>query len=107
MSQMLTSLLTVVGVLVMMFVISPLLAVIALVTVPLSVVVTARSRKRSQKQFIAQWKHTGALNGQIEETFTGHAWSRCSAAQREVEERVRAKNDELYEASFGASSCRA
>jgi len=71
-SQLLTSLLTVIGVLVMMFVISPVLAVIALVIVPVSIVVTKQIAKRSQKQFIAQWKHTGSLNGQIEEAFTGH-----------------------------------
>src|SRR6266508_1940129 len=68
-SQLLTSLLTVIGVLVMMIVISPLLAAIALVAVPLSVVVTQRIAKRSQKQFVAQWMHTGALNAQIEELF--------------------------------------
>ena len=43
----------------MMFVISPLLALIALVTIPVSMVVTKAIAKRSQKQFIAQWKHTG------------------------------------------------
>ena len=67
MSQLLTSLLTVVGVITMMFVISPLLAVIALVVVPVSVFITKFITKRSQRQFIAQWTHTGALNGQIEE----------------------------------------
>ncbi len=88
-SQLLTSLLTVVGVLVMMFVISPLLAVIALVTVPLSVLVTQQIAKRSQKLFVAQWKHTGALNGQIEEAFTGHELVKVFGRQREVEERLR------------------
>ena len=62
MSQLLTSLLTVVGVLVMMVVISPLLALVALVTIPVSVFVTQAIAKRSQKQFVAQWRHTGALN---------------------------------------------
>ena len=101
-SQLLTSLLTVVGVLVMMFVISPLLAVIALVAVPLSVVVTQQIAKRSQKQFIAQWTHTGALNAQIEEAFTGHELVKVFGRQREVEAAFGAKNDELYKASFGA-----
>jgi len=101
-SQLLTSLLTVVGVLVMMFVVSPLLAVIALVAVPLSVVVTKQIAKRSQKQFIAQWTHTGALNGQIEEAFTGHELVKVFGRQREVEEAFRAKNEELFKASFGA-----
>ncbi|MGW4463925.1 ABC transporter ATP-binding protein [Micromonospora sp. NPDC004704] len=101
-SQLLTSLLTVVGVVVMMFVISPLLAVVALVAVPLSVWVTKQIAKRSQKQFVAQWKHTGALNGQIEEAFTGHELVKVFGRQREIEASFVAKNDELFKASFGA-----
>ncbi|HEX5541738.1 MAG TPA: ABC transporter ATP-binding protein [Micromonospora sp.] len=101
-SQLLTSLLTVVGVLVMMFVISPLLAVIALVAVPLSVLITGQIAKRSQKQFIAQWTHTGALNAQIEEAFTGHELVKVFGRQREVEAAFNAKNEELFKASFGA-----
>ena len=102
MSQLLTSLLTVVGVLVMMFLISPLLAVIALVAVPLSIVVTGLVAKRSQKLFVAQWAHTGALNAHVEEVFTGHELVKVFGRQREVEEAFRAKNEELYSASFGA-----
>ena len=101
-SQAVTSLLTVVGVLVMMFLLSPTLALIALVTVPLTLGITALIAKRSQKLFVAQWKHTGELNGQIEETYTGHALVKVFGRQREVEERFRQKNVELYEASFGA-----
>ncbi len=102
MSQLLISLLTVVGVLVMMFVISPLLAVIALIAVPLSIVVTTLVAKRSQKLFVTQWRETGALNAQIEEAFTGHALVKVFGRQRQVEERFSAKNDELFTASFGA-----
>jgi len=102
MSQLLTSLLTVVGVLVMMFVLSPLLAAIALVTIPLTLVVTTVIAKRSQKQFVAQWKHTGALNAQVEEAFTGHALVKVFGRHREVNEVFRQKNEELYKASFGA-----
>ncbi|TFD18617.1 ABC transporter ATP-binding protein [Cryobacterium sp. TMT4-10] len=101
-SQAVTSLLTVVGVIVMMFLLSPLLAVIALVTVPLTLVTTVLIAKRSQKLFVDQWTHTGELNGQIEETFTGHALVKVFGRQKEVEERFRAKNNELYQASFGA-----
>ncbi|WP_305775666.1 ABC transporter ATP-binding protein [Pseudarthrobacter sp. NIBRBAC000502772] len=101
-SQAVTSVLTVVGVLVMMFILSPTLALIALVTVPLTLGITALIAKRSQKLFVAQWKHTGELNGQIEETYTGHALVKVFGRQREVEERFRQKNVELYEASFGA-----
>lgn len=101
-SQLLTSLLTVVGVLAMMFWISPLLALVALVAVPVSVVVTTAIAKRSQRQFIAQWEHTGELNGQIEEAFTGHELVKVFGRQREVEAAFTAKNDELFRASFGA-----
>ncbi|MFF0229983.1 ABC transporter ATP-binding protein [Micromonospora sp. NPDC005254] len=101
-SQLLTSLLTVIGVLAVMFWISPLLALVALVAVPLSVLVTQRIAKRSQKQFIAQWKHTGELNGQIEEAYTGHELVKVFGRQREVEAAFHAKNEELFRASFGA-----
>lgn len=101
-SQAVTSLLTVVGVLVMMFILSPTLALIALVTIPLTLGITALIAKRSQKLFVQQWKNTGELNGQIEETYTGHALVKVFGRQREVGERFRQKNVELYEASFGA-----
>jgi len=86
----------------MMLLLSPLLALIALVTVPLTLVTTVLIAKRSQKLFVAQWKHTGELNAQIEETFSGHALVKVFGRQREVETRFAAKNDELYTASFGA-----
>ena len=102
MSQLLTSLLTVIGVLVMMFIISPLLAAIALVTIPLTILITTVIAKRSQKLFVAQWTHTGTLNAQIEEAYSGHALVRVFGRRREVERGFDDKNDQLYEASFGA-----
>jgi ATP-binding cassette, subfamily B, multidrug efflux pump len=102
MSQLLTSLLTVVGVVLMMFLISPLLSIIALVTIPLSVLVTQQIAKRSQKLFVAQWTHTGALNGQVEEAYSGHELVKVFGRQQEVEAAFAAKNEELYAASFGA-----
>ena len=101
-SQLLSGVLTVIGVLAMMFVVSPLLAVIALVSVPISVVVATQVGKRSQKLFVAQWRQTGALNGHIEEAFTGHELVKVFGRRREVEEEFRKKNDELFKASFGA-----
>ncbi|WP_319956129.1 ABC transporter ATP-binding protein [Micromonospora yasonensis] len=101
-SQLLTALLTVVGVLGMMLWISPLLALVALVAVPLSVVVTQQIAKRSQRRFIAQWRHTGELNGLIEEAYTGHELVKVFGRQREVQADFAAKNDELFRASFGA-----
>lgn len=102
MSQLLTSLLTVVGVLVMMFTISPLLGLIALLVLPASVFVTRQVGKRAQKLFIAQWKHTGALNAHIEESFTGHQLVKVFGRQQESEEEFRSRNEQLYQASSGA-----
>ncbi|MEO8744112.1 MAG: ABC transporter ATP-binding protein [Candidatus Dormiibacterota bacterium] len=102
MSQILTSLLTVVGVLGMMLFISPLLALISLVTIPLSVVVTILIAKRSQVQFAAQWKVTGRLNGHVEEMHTGHLLVQVFGRRRKAQEQFNALNQTLYEASFRA-----
>ncbi|MFB9588059.1 ABC transporter ATP-binding protein [Streptomyces racemochromogenes] len=102
MGQLLNSLLTIVGVLVMMFWISPLLALVALLTVPVSVVVAARIGKRSQPQFVAQWKTTGALNAHIEEMYSGHALVKVFGRQQESAAVFAEQNEELYRASFKA-----
>lgn len=102
MSQLLTSILTVAFVVTMMFLISPTLALIALVTIPVTMVVAGMIMKRSQSQFIAQWRSTGALNGQVEEGFTGHALVKVFGRQEEVQERFEEENDKLYESSFKA-----
>jgi ATP-binding cassette, subfamily B, multidrug efflux pump len=101
-SQIVTSVLTVVGVLVMMVWISPLLALIALVTIPLSVVVTLVIARRSQKQFAAQWKWTGTLNGHVEEMHTGHALVQVFGRRAKAQEIFDVHNRRLYEASFRA-----
>jgi ATP-binding cassette, subfamily B, multidrug efflux pump len=101
-SQLITSLLTIIGVLIMMVWVSWLLALIAIVTVPLSILSMKQIANRSKKRFIAQWSHTGALNGLIEETFTGHAIVKTFGRQKDVEERFAVTNEELYEAGFGA-----
>ncbi len=101
-SQMLTSVLLLLGVAIMMFTISPLLAVVALTTVPASIWSMRVVARRARPSFISQWKNTGLLNSQIEETFTGHAVVKAFGRQREVEQRFRDTNDELFEASFGA-----
>ena len=102
MSQLLVSLLTVVGVLAMMFSLSPTLALIALVTVPVGLLVTRQIMKRSQGLFVDQWRRTGALNAHVEETFTGHALVKVFGRQREVERVFAEENDGLFDASFGA-----
>ena len=101
-AQLVTALLTVVGVLFMMFWISPLLAVVALVTVPLSVILTAQIAKRSQPQFVEQWASTGRLNAHIEESFTGHALVKVYGHQDATAEVFAKENDALYSSSFKA-----
>lgn len=101
-SQVLTSTLTVVGVVIMMLLISPLLALVALITIPLSFLSIKYIARRSRSRFVAQWTHTGLLNAQVEETFTGHALVKVFGRQRDVERRFNAKNEELFVAGFGA-----
>ena len=101
-SQILTAILTVIGVLGMMFWISPLLAVISLVTVPLSVVAVIIIGRRSQTEFAAQWKVTGTLNGHVEEMHTGHALVQVFGRRRKAQEEFDLQNRTLYEASFRA-----
>ncbi|AVH97620.1 MULTISPECIES: ABC transporter ATP-binding protein [Streptomyces] len=102
MGQLINSLLTIVGVLAMMFWISPLLALVALVTVPVSVVVAARIGKRSQPHFVQQWRSTGTLNAHIEEMYTGHALVKVFGRQEESAKDFREQNEALYEAGFKA-----
>jgi ATP-binding cassette subfamily B multidrug efflux pump len=102
MSQLMTSLLTVVAVLAMMVWISPLLALVALISVPVSMLVTKAVMGRSQGMFVDQWRRTGQLNAHIEETFSGHALVKVFGRQPEVEEVFARENEELYKASFGA-----
>jgi ATP-binding cassette, subfamily B, multidrug efflux pump len=102
MSQLLTSVLTVVGVLGMMFWISPLLAFISLVTVPVSIAITVVIARRSQREFAAQWKWTGSLNGHVEQTHTGHALVQVFGRRRQAVEEFNRHNNELYTASFRA-----
>ncbi|MDN5744364.1 MAG: ABC transporter ATP-binding protein/permease, partial [Nocardioidaceae bacterium] len=102
MSQLLTSLFMVVGVLGMMFWVSPLLAVIALVSVPLAMFATSRIMKRSQGQFISQWRQTGRLNAQVEEAISGHALVSVFGRRAAVEAEFDEANEQLYESSFRA-----
>jgi len=102
-SQMLTSTLTLVGTLMMMFAVSSLLALVALVTIPLALGTMKLITKRSRGRFVDQWRHTGALNALVEESFTGHNIVKAFGRQAEVEARFRVTNEALYEASFGAS----
>ncbi|WP_432069664.1 ABC transporter ATP-binding protein [Streptomyces sp. AA1529] len=102
MGQLINSLLTIVGVLTVMFWISPLLALVALLTVPLSALVATRVGKRAQPQFVAQWKSTGTLNAHVEEMYTGHALVKVFGRQRESAEVFAEQNEALYRSGFKA-----
>ena len=102
MSQLLTSSLSIAGVLIMMFTISPLLALVATITIPLSIFTMKRITKRSKQKFVDQWRHTGTLNAQVEEAFTGHSLVKVFGRQRDIEAKFNEKNEELFKASFGA-----
>ena len=101
-SQLLTSVLTVIAVLAMMLTISPLLTLITVVTVPLSLWVTRAIARRSQKMFIAQWANTGLLNAHIEETYSGFTIVKTFGHRAVARERFRDYNDDVYASSFGA-----
>jgi ATP-binding cassette subfamily B protein len=101
-SQLLTSTLTLVGVLVMMVLISPLLALVTVAIVPLSIFTMKGITKRSKAKFVDQWRHTGSLNAQVEEAFTGHALVKVFGRQAEVERRFSDENEKLFEASNAA-----
>jgi ATP-binding cassette subfamily B protein len=102
MGQLINSVLTIIGVLAMMFWISWLLAVVALATVPLTMIVATRVGKRAQPQFVQQWKTTGTLNAHIEEMYTGHSLVKVFGRAQESAEVFERENEELYEAGFRA-----
>ena len=101
-AQLISSVLTVLGIVIMMFIVSWQLALIALIALPLSGVAAGIIGARSQKLFAAQWKNTGELNGQIEESFSGHDLVRVFGRDADMLERFEERNDALYKASFGA-----
>jgi ABC-type multidrug transport system fused ATPase/permease subunit len=101
-SQLLTSVLTVVAVFVMMLTISPLLALITVLTVPLSLLATRTIARRSQRLFVAQWRNTGRLNAHIEETYSGFTVVKTFGHRALAEDEFRELNADVYQASFGA-----
>ncbi|QIJ62444.1 ABC transporter ATP-binding protein [Streptomyces sp. JB150] len=102
MGQLINSLLTIIGVLAMMFWMSWILALVALVTVPLSLYVATWVGKRSQPHFVQQWRSTGTLNAHIEEMYTGHTLVKVFGRQEESARQFAEQNEALYEAGFRA-----
>ena len=101
-TQLITSVVTIVGVLIMMLTISPLLTLIAIVTLPLSFVLTILVAGRSQRYFKAQQKNLGLLNGHVEEMFTGHVVVKAFGHERQSIQDFNAINGNLYESSWKA-----
>jgi len=101
-SMLFISVLTVVGVLIMMLTISPLLSLVAVATVPATLITIKFIAGKSKKRFIAQWGHTGSLNAIVEETFAGHSLVKVFGQQQATEARFEETNQKLFEASFGA-----
>ncbi|GAA3304657.1 ABC transporter ATP-binding protein [Streptomyces cinereospinus] len=102
MGQLINSLLTIIGVLAMMFWVSWILALVALVTVPLSLYVATYVGKRSQPHFVQQWRSTGTLNAHVEEMYTGHTLVKVFGRQEESARQFAEQNEALYEAGFRA-----
>ena len=102
MGQLVNSLLTIVGVLAMMFWISWLLALVALVTVPVTLVVATQVGKRAQPQFVQQWKTTGTLNAHIEEMYTGHSLVKVFGRAKESADTFDQENEALFRSGFRA-----
>jgi len=101
-SQLVTAILTVVGVLAMMVSISPLLTLLTLLTVPVSLLATRAIARRSRRLFVTQWTSTGRLNAHIEETYSGFTVVKTFGHGTAAREQFRSCNDDVYRASFGA-----
>ena len=98
----LTAVLTVVGVLIMMFSISWQLAIVALISLPLMAVIFGIIGPKSQKAFGIQWRKMGLLNARVEESFSGHALVKVFGREQDSREKFREENEALYQASFKA-----
>ncbi|MEK9809807.1 MAG: ABC transporter ATP-binding protein [Candidatus Nanopelagicales bacterium] len=101
-TQFITSVLTVIGVLAMMVWISPILAVISILTVPATFGATMLIARRSKPHFVEQWKWTGALNSTVEETYTGHEIVRVFGYRNRAYEIFEDSNERMYQASYRA-----
>lgn len=96
MTQALTSVITIIGVFVMMMVMSPLVTIVALCTLPVSIALTAVVAKRSQRFFLAQQTALGVLDAHIEETYGGHTEVKAFAHEEGAIEDFERINDEYF-----------
>ena len=101
-TQLITAIVTLIGIVVMMLTISPMLTLIAFVTLPLSFLVTKVIAKQSQKYFAKQQKYLGQLNGQVEEMYTGHKIVKAFNYEKQSIDKFNKVNDQLYDAGWKA-----
>ncbi len=101
-SQLLTSVTTVIGVLIMMLKISPIMTLIAVVSVPLLMIIASIIIKSSQKYFMRQQQYLGHVNGQIEEMFSGHNVVKLFNGEEMSVEQFNKYNDELYKSAWSS-----
>lgn len=99
-TQLITGVATVLGVVIMMLSISPIMTLVALIIIPVSLLIVSVVVKRSQKYFRMQQNRLGAINGQVEETFSGHAVVRAFGKEDEVVEKFHQTNEELRESAW-------
>ena len=100
--QLITSVVTMIGIIVMMLTISPLMTLITLITLPLSIFATKMIASRSQKQFKKQQRTLGQLNGHVEEMYTGHKIVKAFGKENDSINEFEQINDELYDAGWKA-----
>ena len=101
-TQVITSVTTIIGVLIMMLSISPLLTLISIIVVPLSGILMMQVVKKSQKYFIGQQRTLGELNGHIEEMYTGHNVVKAFGHEKKAIAEFDEVNDRLYEVGWKA-----
>lgn len=101
-TQVITSVTTVVGVLIMMLTISPILTLISIIVIPLSGILMMMVVKRSQKYFIGQQKKLGELNGHIEEMYTGHNVVKAFGHEKKAINEFDEVNEGLYDVGWRA-----
>lgn len=99
-TQLITSVTTLIGVLVMMLSISPLMTVVALLILPISVGLISFVMKHSQKYFSGQQKYLGNVNGQVEEVYSGHNVIKAFNKEDDVIREFDRTNDKLYESAW-------
>ena len=99
-TQLITSVTTLIGVLVMMLSISPLMTVVALLILPISVGLISFVMKHSQKYFSGQQEYLGNVNGQVEEVYSGHNVIKAFNKEDDVIREFDRTNDKLYESAW-------